>query len=831
MNLKLIVAAVLLNVSAYAQDYNIKQFGAVSDTTRLSTIAINKAISACYKNGGGRVVIPSGKYKSGTITLKSNVELHLERGAILYASTRHQDLPRQKQPVYRSQKDPGGWFALIYAEGASNIGISGPGTIDGQGGLQKPRPELVQGGDLDGRPRNILFISCKDVSVKEVSMRNAGIWNQHYLDCEDVTVDHINVYNHANRNNDGIDIDGCRRFVLSNSIIDSDDDAIVLKSTGAAGCSDVTITNCITSSFTNAIKCGTESTGGFKNIVISNCIVKPSKSKVPPIFGRTSIGISGISLEIVDGGTMEGVTVSNIMIEKTECPIFVRLGNRARKHMAGVPTPAPGIMKDIHFSNITAYNAGNYTSSITGVPEAHIENITLDNIHLSNAGGLKAGGFLATAAAVKEDEKGYPEPTVWQNLPASGLFIRHAGKVVLTNIDISSKQDDPRPALIGADIDQLTIRDLRFQGPVNDRVQLQDVRTATIPDGIKTEIKRSLTDGAAVKGLKDYFKDYFPIGVAVAPRNLTGKDSALIVAQFNSLTPENAFKFGPIHPEENRYNWAGADSIISFAKRNHLKVRGHTFCWHEQTPGWLFIDNKGKEVTKDVLLKRLKTHINAVMGRYKGQVYAWDVVNEAIDDDSTKFLRNSRWFKICGEDYIIRAFEYAHQADPKAILFYNDYNTEHPERRERIYKLLKKLKDAGVPVHAIGLQAHWNLEDPSQKELIATIKRFSSLGLKVQITELDISVLPEKKKRDSAWLAAPDVYTPLLEKRQIAQYTSVFKVFRQYKDILSGVTFWNIADKYTWLDQTPSAKGKKNYPLLFDFDLKPKKVFFKVVDF
>ena len=208
-----------------------------------------------------------------------------------------------------------------------------------------------------------------------------------------------------------------------------------------------------------------------------------------------------------------------------------------------------------------------------------------------------------------------------------------------------------------------------------------------------------------VKGLKDYYKDYFPIGVAVSLRSLAGAEGQLVLSQFNSLTPENAMKMGPIHPEENRYNWRDADSIVNFAQQHHLKVRGHNLCWHEQTPNWLFKDAQGNQVTKEVLLKRLKDHITTVVNRYKGKIYAWDVVNEAIDDDSTKFLRNSTWYKICGEDFIAKAFEYAHAADPKAVLFYNDYNTERPEKRDRVYKLLKKLVDAGVPINGVGLQA------------------------------------------------------------------------------------------------------------------------------
>lgn len=332
------------------------------------------------------------------------------------------------------------------------------------------------------------------------------------------------------------------------------------------------------------------------------------------------------------------------------------------------------------------------------------------------------------------------------------------------------------------------------------------------------------------RGLKDYYKNYFPVGVAVSPRDLHGDEAKLILAQFNSLTPENAMKMGPIHPEENRYYWKDADSIVNFAQHHGLLVRGHNLCWHEQTPAWLFKDAQGRQVTKTVLLQRLHDHIKAVVGRYKGKIYAWDVVNEAIADDSTKFLRNSLWYQICGEDFIIKAFEYAHEADPDALLFYNDYNTERPEKRERVYKLLKKLVDAKVPVNAVGLQGHWSIYEPSQQDLAATIKRFSSLGLKVQVTELDMSVYPWEKNRRSMKAGEVAAYTPELERKQAAQYAAVFKIFRQYKGVVTGVTFWNISDRHTWLDNYPVA-GRKNYPLLFDSALKPKKAYWGVVDF
>ena len=333
------------------------------------------------------------------------------------------------------------------------------------------------------------------------------------------------------------------------------------------------------------------------------------------------------------------------------------------------------------------------------------------------------------------------------------------------------------------------------------------------------------------KGLKDYYKNYFPVGVAVSARTLNDTASAaLILRQFNSLTPENAMKMGPVHPEEGRYNWKDADLIVAFAQAHGLKVRGHNLCWHEQTPTWLFNDASGNLVTKEVLLKRLKDHITTVVNRYKGKIYAWDVVNEAIADDSSQFLRNSQWYKICGEDFIAKAFEYAHEADPDAILFYNDYNTERPGKRERVFRLLKMLVDARVPINAVGIQAHWSVYEPDAKDLIETIKKFSSLGLKVQVTELDVSVYPWEKNRRTKREGETDVYAPGLAKKQEDLYAEVFKIFRDYKDAITGVTFWNLSDKYTWLDNYPVA-GRKNYPLLFDQNLKPKAAYYRVVDF
>jgi polygalacturonase len=440
---------------SFARDFLITDFGAKAGGVESNTVPINKAVEACYKNGGGRVVVPPGIFRTGTIVLKDYVELFLEPGATLSASIDRNDFPLQPQPTYRSLKDAGGWRALIYASGANHIAVTGSGIIDGNGAQQKPGPD-AKTGDMDGRPRNILFISCKHVRVEGIYMRNSGIWNQHYLNCEDVVVDKINVYNHANRNNDGIDIDGCRRFILSNSIFDTDDDAVCLKSTGPAPCEDVVITNCIVSSFCNAIKAGTESTGGFKNIAISNCVVKPSRS-AHKLFGD-SIGITAISLEIVDGGIMNGVSISNISIYGTECPLYIRLANRGRKYREDAPQPPVGEMRNIVISNVVAHNTGNYSSSITGIPGHYIENFSLSNIQLFNKGAVGNGDFEKNISQVKEDIKGYPQPTVWKELPSSGLFIRHAKNVQVRGLMLSSDKPDVRIPVIGMNIDGLQIQ-------------------------------------------------------------------------------------------------------------------------------------------------------------------------------------------------------------------------------------------------------------------------------------------------------------------------------------------------------------------------------------
>lgn len=343
------------------------------------------------------------------------------------------------------------------------------------------------------------------------------------------------------------------------------------------------------------------------------------------------------------------------------------------------------------------------------------------------------------------------------------------------------------------------------------------------------EDKTALEDTSEM-GLKDYYEDYFPMGVAVAPNSIKGESAELIKKEYNSITPENVMKMGPIHPEKDKFYWEDADALAEFARENNLMMRGHALVWHQQTGGWIFENENGEKVSKEELLKRMKNHIDSVVPRYSDIIYAWDVVNEAVADDSTKVYRESEWLEIAGKDFLVKAFEYTREADPDVKLFYNDYNAIIPEKRDRIIELLKFLQENDAPIDGVGIQAHWSIYGPSEEELREALDLYSELGLEIQITELDVSLYPWEKERRELKEGESDEFTPELQQKQIEAYDMFFKVFRDYEDVITGVTFWNISDRYSWLDTYP-VEGRKNYPLLFDENFERKKAYERVVEF
>lgn len=360
--------------------------------------------------------------------------------------------------------------------------------------------------------------------------------------------------------------------------------------------------------------------------------------------------------------------------------------------------------------------------------------------------------------------------------------------------------------------------------------------------------------------LKDAFKNDFLIGVAVNQKQFNDEDQRgdpIIKAQFNSISPENILKWESVHPQPDTYAFKEPDRYVDFGESNQMFIVGHTLVWHNQTPRWVFQDTNGQPVTRDVLLARMRDHIQTVVGRYKGRIKVWDVVNEALQDNGT--LRKSPWEKIIGDDYIAKAFQYAHEADPGAILRYNDYSLEKEPKRKGAIALIKKLQAEGVPVTAIGLQEHDKLNWPTPEQEDATISDFAGLGLKVMITEMDIDTSPGTQRNQTADINSngqaesetnqnadaqgmdikipsdvqealktasqgtnglPEAAQQFLAKR----YADLFAVFLKHRDVITLVTFWGVTDDDSWLN-----RGRVNHPLLFDRSGHPKPAFTAVV--
>lgn len=326
---------------------------------------------------------------------------------------------------------------------------------------------------------------------------------------------------------------------------------------------------------------------------------------------------------------------------------------------------------------------------------------------------------------------------------------------------------------------------------------------------------------AVSEGLKDYYADFFLLGAAIEPSSLDKQEEVtLLKRHFSSLTAENVMKWSSLQPSEGNYRWANADRIVDFAQENGMKVRGHTLVWHSQVPDWVFKDGTSS-ASKELVLERMRTHIAEVMTRYKGKVYAWDVVNEVIDDGSSTYRSDSKWYNICGPDFIFEAFRAARAADPDAKLYYNDYAATQPAKRDKIYNLLKKLKEENL-VDGVGLQGHWNIGAPVNSLIIDAITKYSSLGIDINITELDVSVYTSNSEAQVDYV--------LKAEEQAIAYSRLFRLFRTHKDKISNITFWGVADNHTWLDNHP-VPGRKNYPFLFGVDYQPKPAYFDVIDF
>lgn len=334
-------------------------------------------------------------------------------------------------------------------------------------------------------------------------------------------------------------------------------------------------------------------------------------------------------------------------------------------------------------------------------------------------------------------------------------------------------------------------------------------------------------------GIKDLFKDSFHIGVAVNAQQVSGKEPnalAILTEHFNSLSPENGLKWVLVHPKPEVYDFDFGDAYVALGEKMGAFTIGHCLVWHQQIPSWVFEDESGNMLNKEGLISKMEDHIETVAGRYKGKIQGWDVVNEAFNEDGS--FRESKWYNIAGKDFIKAAFRKAHEVDPDAELYYNDYNVWKASKRKGILELAKEMKSEGIRVDAIGMQGHYMLGSPSLEEIEQGIIEIYEAGFKVVITELDVDVLPRPNNSQGADLninfANSPEYNPFVngispeaEAKLAQRYGDLFQLFQKHKDKISRVTLWGLHDGRSWLNNFP-VRGRTNYPLPFDRDLKLK---------
>ncbi len=449
-----ILFSLIFTVPATASEKDIKEYGAVGDGKTDDTKAVQMAIDEASKNHD-KLVFSSGTYLTGMIFLKSNVEIEIQQGAIWKALPDLDVFPEINSSADISQKD--GYTmskrSFIFADNVENVTLSGHGTIYPNGDSYDAFPMGEEFGSK--RPYGIYFRNSKNISITDLHLRNSAFWMLRLYLCDDVKIRGIDLYNHANTNNDGIDIVDCHRVTVSDCVIDTSDDALCLKTEAPKGTEDVVITNCILSSTASALKLGTGSFGSFKRILASNIVIRPTRSEKVVHVLQIKDGISGIGVMSADGADIEDIRFSNISISGVQAPIFVRLNERHKVTHAEYSTIeiTPGTINGIHFSNINTRNCGPVSANIAGYPGHYVENISFNNVQL---GYGTSGEFDLKNDSVPENEKGYTYPLMYgTDLPSFGLYLRHVKNVTMNNVNFIPAPNETRPALYLDNVMQL----------------------------------------------------------------------------------------------------------------------------------------------------------------------------------------------------------------------------------------------------------------------------------------------------------------------------------------------------------------------------------------
>jgi polygalacturonase len=422
--------------------FEVEDFGAVADGKTMNTHAIQKAIDKCTEEGGGQVLFSKGDYVTGTVVLKSNVMLKIDKGARIIGSIDISDYPH-KIETFKSIMSERYEFkqSLIFAEKQENVGICGEGEIYFRGEIEHfPGPETIL--KIVDRPLGIRMIQCNNVVVKDILLHNSAAWMQNYLYCENLIFDDIEVINLANYNNDGLDIDGCRNVIVRKCNIISGDDAMCFKGASSRITENILIENCTFLTNCNGLKIGTDTQGSFRKMIARKLVLGTVPDTLYSIKGHEAS--TGITLVTVDGGNVEDIYITDISINRARCPVFLRIGNRGRV-MNGVAKPSPGQLKNIVINGVNGEHNFTQGSFISGITGHEIEDIIIRNMHITMTGG---GTPEMAQSPVVEDEGGYPDAHEFSinGLPSYGFYIRHAENILLENVQISPQEKDARPA-------------------------------------------------------------------------------------------------------------------------------------------------------------------------------------------------------------------------------------------------------------------------------------------------------------------------------------------------------------------------------------------------
>jgi hypothetical protein len=470
MRYSLLLFLIFCCFQIFSQTFNIVSFGAIGDSTTINTAAIQKAIDSCSGSGGGRVLVPQGIFLTGTIKMKSNVELHIDSGGVLKGSSNLNDYP-QITPQLRTFTDEYVQRSLIFAEGVRNISFTGEGIVNGNGLAST----FINSAN---RVFGFRIYSSSNVLYADLTLKNSAFWMMHNCNLDTLTIRNLTITNHCFGNQDGVNIDMCRNVLVENCDIDGNNDPIVMKGTAPLPTSNVEVRNCTLATYSRAIKIGTETQGFFNNIYVHDCVVKKSTRGPLDLDAKC-----GINLSIVDGGGIDGVRIENIQLQAIT-PIMIRLGNQARKYTSSAPTPGVGYVKHIELKNVTAVAKSNITSHITGIPNYKIEDIRLENVQITLPGGMNA----LPNYVVPENENQKPEHDIFgDTIPAYGLFIRHAKNIQLCNVSATPLQADGRPYMIVEDVENFdstcvnaiseVANDvlLLYPNPANDFIYLKEI--------------------------------------------------------------------------------------------------------------------------------------------------------------------------------------------------------------------------------------------------------------------------------------------------------------------------------------------------------------------